>query len=101
MLRMFCNVFSSVFQVLLQVFHKHVLSVSSIFRRMLQMLHLDVSEVDRVLYMGTRMGSGRGHKRPRTQSGNAGDVRAAWEMSGGTLVEICWCERVRRTGDGV
>ena len=46
--------FSSVFHVFLQVFHMHVLSVSSVssvssvFRRILQMLHLDVSKVDRV-----------------------------------------------------
>jgi hypothetical protein len=63
MLLMFCNVFSSVFQVVLQVFQKHVSSVSFVFGRMLQMLHLDVSKVDLVLHMGMRMGSGRGHER--------------------------------------
>jgi len=48
----------------------------------LQMLHLDVSKVYRVLHIGTRMGSGRGHKQsPRAvwrhgqHPGSAGDVR--------------------------
>jgi hypothetical protein len=47
-----CNGFQVFFMCVLQVFQKHVLSVSSVFRRMLQVLHLDVSKVDRVLQMG-------------------------------------------------
>jgi hypothetical protein len=54
--------FLSVFQVLLQVFQKHISSVLSVFRRMLQMLHIDVLKVDQVLYMETRVGSGRGYE---------------------------------------
>jgi len=49
-----CNgfqVFSCVF--LIQVFQKHVSSVSTVFRRMLQLLYLDVSKVDRVLYLSS------------------------------------------------
>jgi hypothetical protein len=104
MLRMFCNIFSTVFYVLLQVFQKHVLSVSSVFRRMLLILHFDVLKVDRVLHMGS-WGQARevegGTSSPRAQSGSAGDVGAAQETSGGTLAETCWHERVRRAGDGV
>jgi len=51
MLHIFCNGFSSVFQVFLQVFQMHGSSVSSVFRCMLQMFYLDVLEVDRVLHM--------------------------------------------------
>jgi hypothetical protein len=43
--------FSTVFQVFLQVFQKHVSSVPSAFKGMLQVLYLDVLKVDRVLYM--------------------------------------------------
>ena len=43
---------SSVFLVFLQVFQTHISSVSSAFVRMLQVLHLNVSKIDRVLYMG-------------------------------------------------
>jgi hypothetical protein len=43
--------FSSCFHVFLQVFQKHVLSVSFIFRHMLQVLHLDVSKIDQMLRM--------------------------------------------------
>jgi hypothetical protein len=75
---MFCNVFSSVFQVLLQVFQKQV---SYVFRRMLQIVHRDVSKLNQVLQMGTRMGSRRGHVRsPRAiwrrgrRPGGTGDV---------------------------
>jgi hypothetical protein len=39
------------FQVFLQVFQTHVLSVSSVFRRMLQVLHLDVSKVDQMFHI--------------------------------------------------
>jgi hypothetical protein len=40
------------------------------------MLHLYVLKVDRVLHMGTRVGSGRGHERSLAQSGvTTGDVR--------------------------
>jgi hypothetical protein len=48
--------------MLLQVFQKHILSVLSVFRCMLQMLHFDVLKVDEVLYMETRVGSGRRHE---------------------------------------
>jgi hypothetical protein len=37
------DIFASVFQVFLQVFQMHVLSVSYVVRRMLQRLHQDVS----------------------------------------------------------
>ena len=43
--------FTMIFHVFLQVFPKHVSSVSFVFRRMLQVLYLDVSKVDRVLHM--------------------------------------------------
>jgi hypothetical protein len=43
--------FSSVFHMFLQVFQKYVLSVLFVFRRMLQVLYLNVSKIDRVLYM--------------------------------------------------
>ena len=43
------------FQVFLQVFQVHILSVSSVFRRMLQVLHLDVSNVDRVLHLSPHL----------------------------------------------
>ena len=52
MLRVFEMVFKCFSGVFLQVFLKHVSSISSIFRRMLQVLHLNVSKVDRVLHMG-------------------------------------------------
>ena len=38
----------------LQVFQKHVSNVSFVFRRTLQLLHLDVSKLDRVLYLSPR-----------------------------------------------
>jgi hypothetical protein len=47
----FCNDFSCVFQVFLQVFQTHVSSVLPVYRRMLQMFHLDVSKVNRLLHM--------------------------------------------------
>jgi hypothetical protein len=50
MLLMFV-MFLNVFQPFLQVVQTLVLSVLSIFFSMLQLLHLDVSKVDRVLYM--------------------------------------------------
>jgi len=43
--------FSSVF---LQVFQKHVSSVSSTFRHMLQVLHLDVLKINQVLHLPRR-----------------------------------------------
>ena len=49
-----CVCFTMVFKcfhVFLQVFQRHVSSVSSAFRRMLQVLHLDVSKVNRVLHI--------------------------------------------------
>jgi hypothetical protein len=52
MLHMFCN---DIFKCFLQVFQKHVSSVSSVFSYMLQMFHLDVSKVDRVLLLGTHL----------------------------------------------
>jgi hypothetical protein len=50
MLRMFAMVFKC-FYVFLQVFQTHVSSISFIFRHMSQVLYLNVSNVDRVLYM--------------------------------------------------
>jgi hypothetical protein len=96
---MFCNIFSSVFWVLLQVFQKHISSVSSVFRRILQILHLDVSKVDQVLHMGTHVGSGMGRERsPRAvwrhgqRSGGRGGIRGH---------AVCWRERVWHVGDRV
>jgi hypothetical protein len=96
---MFCNIFSSVFRVLLQVFQKHISSVSSVFRRILQILHLDVSKVDQVLHMGTHVGSGMGHERsPRAvwrhgqRPGGTGDIRGH---------TVCWRVRVQRVSDRV
>ena len=43
------------FQVFLQVFQIHVSSISSAFRRMLQVLYLNVSKVDRVLHLPSRL----------------------------------------------
>ena len=43
------------FQVFLQVFQMHVSSASSVFRRMLQVLHLNISKVDRVLHLPSRL----------------------------------------------
>jgi hypothetical protein len=71
------------------MFQKHVSSVLSVFGRMLQMLYLDVSKLDRMLHMGTRVESGRGHERSRAQSGGTGDIRVARETSEATLVETC------------
>jgi hypothetical protein len=68
MLHLFTIVLS-VFEVFLQVFQKHVSSVLFAFRRMLQPLHLDVSKVDRMLYMG-----------------------CIWEAGGAVSV---WCKRCR------
>jgi hypothetical protein len=45
----------SAFLVFLQVFQKHVSSVSSAFRRMLQVLCLNVSKVDQVLHLPPRL----------------------------------------------
>jgi hypothetical protein len=71
--------FLSVFQVFLQVF----LSVSSVFRRILQMLHLAVLKSRwGVAYEGCTWEAGGGTSGLRAQSGDAGDVRAAWEMLG-------------------
>jgi hypothetical protein len=39
------------FQMFLQVFQTHVSCVSSVLFCMLQLLHMDVSKVDRVLYI--------------------------------------------------
>jgi hypothetical protein len=86
-LRMFCNIFSSVFHVLLQGFQKHISCVSSVFGHMLQTLYFDVSKLERLLYMGTRVGSRRGTNWPRAQSGDAGDAPVAREASRGTLVD--------------
>ena len=44
--------FLNVFQVFSQLFQTFVSSVSFIFFCMIQLLYLDVSKVDRVLYMG-------------------------------------------------
>jgi hypothetical protein len=82
-LRMFCNIFSSVFQG----FQKHISCVSSVFGHMLQTLYFDVSKLERLLYMGTRVGSRRGTNWPRAQSGDAGDAPVAREASRGTLVD--------------
>jgi hypothetical protein len=49
MSHMFAMIFKS---GVLQVFHTHVLSISSVFSCMLQLLHLNVSKVDQVLHMG-------------------------------------------------
>jgi hypothetical protein len=49
-----CNSFTC-FQVFLQVFQMHVLSISSVFIRMLQMLHLDILKVDQVLHLSPRL----------------------------------------------
>ena len=57
MLCMFAMVFKC-FQVFLQVFQKHVSSVSSTFRHMLQGLHLNVSKVDRGVSHGIHVGLG-------------------------------------------
>jgi hypothetical protein len=47
---MFCNDFSSVFHMFLQMFQTHVSSVSSfVFRCMLQIFYLDVSKVDLII----------------------------------------------------
>jgi hypothetical protein len=43
--------FYNVFEMFLQVFQMHVLSVSSVLRPMLLVLHLDVSKVNRVLHL--------------------------------------------------
>jgi hypothetical protein len=61
--------FSSVFRCFLQVFQKHVSSVSFVFKYMLQALHLDVSKVDQILY-----------------------TRCTWEPGGGASVRRgrCW-----------
>ena len=64
--------FSNVFQVFSQVFQTFVSSVSSMFFCTLQLLHLEVSKVDRVLYMGSAWEA----------DGSADDVRAAWQRSG-------------------
>jgi hypothetical protein len=45
------QLFQVFFQVFLQVFQTHILSVSSVFIHILQVLYLDVSKVDRVLYL--------------------------------------------------
>jgi hypothetical protein len=50
-----CYVYLQWFQVFLQVFQTHVLSVSSDFIHMLQVLHLDVSKVYRVLHLSPRL----------------------------------------------
>ena len=46
-----CCVYLQWFQVFLQEFQTHILSVSSVFMRMLQVLHLDVLKVDRMLHL--------------------------------------------------
>jgi hypothetical protein len=53
------------------------------------MLHLDVSKLDWILHMGTHVESERAHEQSRAQSGSAGDIRVAREMSEATLVETC------------
>jgi hypothetical protein len=50
MLRMFAMVYK-IFQVFLQMFQIHILSVSSVFKHMLQVLHLEVLKIDQVLHM--------------------------------------------------
>jgi hypothetical protein len=50
------QLFQVFFQVFLQVFQTHILSVSSVFIHILQVLYLDVSKVDRVLYLPPRLG---------------------------------------------
>jgi hypothetical protein len=49
MVTMVFKCFSGVFKV----FQKHVSSVSTVFRYMLQLLYLDVSKIDRVLYLSS------------------------------------------------
>jgi hypothetical protein len=59
--------------VFLEVFQKHVSSVSSVFGRMLQAFHLDVSKVDRMSYMGCMWeGGGAASVRCRRRRGGAG-----------------------------
>ena len=77
-----CICFSMAFQVFLQVFQTHVLSVSSVFTCMLQIFHLDVIKTNRVLLLGTHLpqeaserGSRVGVSSLRVESGPTGDVR--------------------------
>ena len=79
-----CICFLMAFQVFLQVFQTHVLSVSSVFTCMLQIFHLDVIKTNRVLLLGTHLlqqASKRGNRGGvsglHVGSGGAGDVRTA------------------------
>jgi hypothetical protein len=48
-----CNGFQVCFRCVFQVFHKHVLSISTVFRRMLQPLYFDVSKIDQMLHLSS------------------------------------------------
>ena len=61
------------FQVFLQVFQTHV---SFVFRRILQLLHLNVSKLDRVLYLSPRISVVS--PRCQTQKASAGGGGPHW-----------------------
>ena len=73
----------------LQVFQKNVSSVSYVLRLMLQILYLDVLKVDRVLHIGTHVGSGRDTSGPRAQSGGCPRRRPASASECSTLETEC------------
>jgi hypothetical protein len=73
-----CNGFHAFFRCFLQVFQKHVLSVSFVFKRMLYIFYLDVSKIDQVLHMlqchpptAAARGGVRGQTRHRRRVGQA------------------------------
>jgi hypothetical protein len=70
---------------MLQVFHTHVLSVSSFFFCMLQVLYVDVSKVDHVLHMGCAWEAEGGRER-------SSRVVVPWATSGVARV-LCWGAR--------
>jgi hypothetical protein len=86
---MFAMVFKY-FQMFLQLFQTHVLSVSSVFRRILQVLHLDVSKVDRILHM---LQCARPVVAAEAARGVRQGVEAAWGRAGAqTPCGVGWAQ---------